>query len=732
MLTLPDPWLEPYRSYLQQRYDSVEHCRRRLTAADPMSLSDFANGHRYFGLQHTAEGWTFREWAPNATELFLVGDFNQWQPLDNYRATRIDDNGVWQLTLPNEALTHGQHYKMLVRWPGGEGLRIPAWCRRVVQDAGTLQFSAQVWDHTEPYIWQHPTPQPTHEPLLIYEAHIGMAQEEERIGTYNEFRDVVLPRIVQAGYNTLQLMAIQEHPYYGSFGYHVSSLFAPSSRFGTPEELKALIDTAHGMGLRVVMDIVHSHAVKNTDEGLGLLAGDTTQYFHAPPRGLHPAWDSLCYDYGKPSVLHFLLSNCKYWAEEFRFDGFRFDGVTSMLYLSHGLGEDFTSYDDYFSANSDLDAWNYLALANQLLHELQPSFITIAEEVSGMPMLTSPVDEGGAGFNYRMAMNIPDFWIRQVKEMPDEQWHMADIYRQLTNHRPEEHTISYVESHDQALVGDKTLIHRLADADLYWHFSRDNRTIAVDRALALHKMIRLATFTTLNGGYLNFMGNEFGHPEWIDFPREGNSWSHHFARRQWHLADDDNLCYHFLLLFDRDMIHLVSRQEPTDQSCQPASRSNRGSSRMLPCHSNAPSPFSSQPQLVCDHDDDHVLAFMRGDYLFVFNFHPQQSYTDYGLYVPSGTYRIILDTDHADYGGQGRNDDTLTHITISVPASSFKIEEEAHAREEIPASLPMPTPVIHPQPVGQLPPAAVPQQQPLLRLYLPARTALVLYRDNND
>ena len=677
MLTLTDPWLNPYRDYLQQRYDGVVQCRKKLTDNDRLSLSDFANGHHYFGLHRTPQGWTFREWAPNARALFLVGDANGWMPCDDYQAQRVGKDGVWELTLPPQALQHGQHYKMLVRWQDGEGMRIPAWCQRVVQDPVTLQFAAQVWDDSKPYCWQHAAPEASSEPLLIYEAHVGMALEEERVGTYNEFRETVLPRIARGGYNAVQLMAIQEHPYYGSFGYHVSSLFAPSSRFGTPDELRALIDAAHGLGLKVIMDIVHSHAVKNTDEGLALLAGDPTQYFHAAPRGNHPAWDSLCYDYGKPQVLHFLLSNCKYWVEEYHFDGFRFDGVTSMLYHSHGLGEAFTSYDDYFSANADADAWNYLSLANALVHQLNPSFVSIAEEVSGMPMLAASVDDGGAGFDYRMAMNIPDYWIRQVKEVSDDDWHMADMYYQLTNHRAEEHTVSYVESHDQALVGDKTIIHHLADADLYWHFSKDNRTMTVDRALALHKMIRLVTFTTINGGYLNFMGNEFGHPEWIDFPREGNGWSHHFARRQWHLADDEHLCYPYLGRFDRDMLQLAHL---------------------------SPSPFTDFPHAVCEHDADHVLAFMRGDFLFVFNFAPQQSYTDYGISVPQGKYRIILDTDDERYGGQSRNDLTVIHATIADVPLSDDTEETVKTKRNKPS----------------------PQHR--LRLYLPARTAMVLQR----
>lgn len=447
-------------------------------------------------------------------------------------------NGIWEINLPADAIHHGDLYKLNVYWECGQGERIPAWATRVVQDEQTKIFSAQVWAPENPYKFKKKTFKPDTNPLLIYECHIGMAQQEEKVGTYNEFREKILPRIAEEGYNCIQIMAIQEHPYYGSFGYHVSSFFAASSRFGTPDELKALIDAAHEMGIAVIMDIVHSHAVKNEVEGLGNFAGDPNQYFYPGARREHPAWDSLCFDYGKNEVIHFLLSNCKYWLEEYKFDGFRFDGVTSMLYYSHGLGEAFCNYGDYFNGHQDDNAICYLTLANEVIHQVNPKAITIAEEVSGMPGLAAKVEDGGYGFDYRMAMNIPDYWIKTIKEKIDEDWKPSSMFWEVTNRRQDEKTISYAESHDQALVGDKTIIFRLIDADMYWHMQKGDENYVVNRGIALHKMIRLLTSSTINGGYLNFMGNEFGHPEWIDFPREGNGWSCKYARRQWDLVDN--------------------------------------------------------------------------------------------------------------------------------------------------------------------------------------------------
>ena len=634
-----DHYLEPYEDAIKGRHNHAEWKIDQLTQHGKQSLSDFANGYEYFGLHKIRGGWVFREWAPNATDIYLVGDFNDWKESEDYRCKKVEGTGNWELKLPTKAMRHGDLFKMHVKWNGGEGERIPAWATRVVQDERTKIFSAQVWAPRK-YHWKKEKFTPSRDPLLIYECHIGMAQDAEKVGSYTEFKDNVLPRIVDDGYNAMQVMAIQEHPYYGSFGYHVSSFFAPSSRFGTPEELKALIDAAHQKGIAVIMDIVHSHAVKNEVEGLGNLAGDPNQYFYPGDRHEHPAWDSLCFDYGKDDVIHFLLSNCKYWLEEFHFDGFRFDGVTSMLYYSHGLGEAFTNYGDYFNGHEDDNAICYLTMANKLIHEVNPKAITIAEDVSGMPGLAAKFKDGGYGFDYRLAMNIPDYWIKTIKERRDEEWKPSSIFWEVKDRRADEKTISYCESHDQALVGDKTIIFRLIDADMYWHFKHGDETNLVNRGIALHKMIRLVTAATMNGGYLNFMGNEFGHPEWIDFPREGNGWSYKYARRQWNLVDNQDLDYHYLGDFDRAMLEVIKSERK----------------------------FNLTPvQEIWHNDGDQILAFERGDILFVFNFSPTRSFADYGFLVKKGEYHVVLNTDAKAFGGNGLADDSVTHFTNFDP-----------------------------------------------------------------
>lgn len=643
-----DDWLRPYASALEATHSRYRDLLEEICDAHG-GLIHFAENHLFFGLHSYSEGWVFREWAPNAEKIYLVGDFSDWKPDESFRLQR-KDHGIWEIFLSKTVLKHLDFYKLYIEWPFGSGYRIPAYARRVIQDSETLLFSAQVWYPEKRFEWNDEDFHPSFSHPIIYEAHVGMAQEAGGVGTYRAFAENVLPRIKKAGYNVVQLMAVQEHPYYGSFGYHVSNFFAPSSRFGSPEDLKYLINKAHEMELAVIMDIVHSHAVKNEEEGLSRFDGTLDQYFYPGDRGFHPAWDSRCFDYGKKEVVAFLLSNCRYWLEEFHFDGFRFDGVTSMLYTHHGLGKAISGYDDYFDNSRDNNALTYLMLANHLIHKINPNAITIAEEVSGYPGTGVPPEEGGLGFDYRLSMGIPDFWIKLIKDMTDEEWNMGTIFHELTIHRPEERTISYTESHDQALVGDKTIMFRLADKEMYEFMSKEKPSLVIDRAVALHKIIRLVTITTANGGYLNFMGNEFGHPEWIDFPREGNQWSYHYARRQWSLADDPTLKYEWLAAFDRAMLTTVTENDLLSFNPVYLNLANEG---------------------------DKILAFNRGEFLMVFNFHPTRSFPDYGIPVAPGKYQILLNSDRPEFGGFDRIDQQQLYFARPVgktPNNGFQLK----------------------------------------------------------
>ena len=635
-----DPYLEPYANDIDLRMNRHQETRKALLGEDG-ELNSFANGYIYYGIRRTDDGWLYREWAPGADEMHFMGDFNNWDPKSH--PMKKLDNGNWEISLEGaDALKHGQNVKVVVTKDGVSTARIPLYITSVVQDKRDHTFCGRIWAPPHPFQWTdggygHRKPSM----LYIYETHVGMAQEKEAVGTYREFADNILKRVKEAGYNTLQIMAIMQHPYYGSFGYQVSNFFAASSWFGDPDDLKYLINKAHGMGLYVLLDVVHSHAVKNTMEGINEFDGTSHQFFTEEE---HPAWKTKLFNYGKYEVLHFLLSNLKFWLEEYHFDGFRFDGITSMIYNDHGLGASFMGYDQYFSMNTNIAAVTYLQLANELIHSVNPFAITIAEDMSGMPGMCIPVRHGGIGFDYRLSMGIPDMWIRLTKETPDNHWSLGNIWYELTTRRPKEKSIGYSESHDQAMVGDKTLIFRLADSEMYTGMEKSYSSPTMDRAIALIKIIRLLTLTLGSDGYLNFMGNEFGHPEWIDFPREGNGWSFKYARRQWSLADNDRLKYQWLRDFDRDMLRF--------------SRLHRILSK------------KDADQLWID-EEKKLLAYSKGGLLYLVNLHPTNSYTDFRLpchTIGEGTYRLVFSTDNPKYGGHGRTDESYRYIT--EPADS--------------------------------------------------------------
>ncbi|MEP4533471.1 MAG: alpha amylase C-terminal domain-containing protein [Cyclobacteriaceae bacterium] len=645
ILVKNDPWLSPYTGEINDRIARFE-ARKKEIEKKFGSLQKFAEAYKHFGLNYSAKdkGWWHREWAPNANALFLTGEFNNWDKSSH--PLKKNENGVWEIFIPGkDAIAHNSAFKIHVVSDDNAIDRIPAYVKYATQDEVTYDFTGRVWNPEKPYKWKNKKfkPDDAYKKPYIYECHIGMAQEKEGIGSYLEFADKILPKIKEQGYNTIQFMAIQEHPYYGSFGYHVSNFFAPSSRFGTPFELKALVDKAHGMGIAVIMDIVHSHAVKNIAEGLNEFDGSEDQYFHAGGRGNHDLWDSKLFNYGKEEVLQFLLSNVKYWIEEFGFDGYRYDGVTSMLYFHHG-DISFDHYDKYFN-ESDWDVITYCQLANTIIKAIKPSSIVIAEDMSGMPGLCRPVNEGGLGFDFRLAMGIPDYWIKLLKHKTDEEWNIHEMWGTLTNRRYGERTIAYAESHDQALVGDKSIAFWLMDKEMYTHMSTSTDSLIIDRGIALHKLIRLFTLSVGGEGWLNFIGNEFGHPEWVDFPREGNGWSYKYARRQWNLQEHPELRYQHLYNFGADMVKMANENDIV--SALPAQQLNMD-------------------------ETNHTMIYERNNLIFAINFHPNNSVPDYRFRVPEkGKYKIILNSDKSEYGGFDRIDDQMSYPTVTLFGDHF-------------------------------------------------------------
>ncbi|ORY90097.1 glycoside hydrolase superfamily [Leucosporidium creatinivorum] len=642
-----DPYLEPFEGAIQARADKYQAWVDTINKTEN-GFDAFSRGYETYGFQVLKNGdISYREWAPNAETAALVGDFNGWDR--SAHPMKKSPFGVFEIVVPAAkgvpAIPHNSKVKLSMTLPGtGERIeRVPAWIKRVTQDLNVSPvYDAVFWNPPQKYQFKNKRPSPPRA-VKVYEAHVGISTPEQRIGTYKEFTRDTLPRISKLGYNTIQLMAIMEHAYYASFGYQITSFFAASSRYGPPEDLMELIDTAHGMGITVLLDVVHSHASINADDGLNHFDGSDHHYFHAGPKGKHELWDSRLFNYGSHEVLRFLLSNLRFYMEEYQFDGFRFDGVTSMMYTHHGIGTGFSGgYHEYFGEGVDTEAVVYLMLANTMLHELYPASITIAEDVSGMPALCRTVADGGIGFDYRLSMAVPDMWIKLLKDGPgDHDWDLGNICFTLTNRRHGEKSICYCESHDQALVGDKTLAFWLMDKEMYTNMSDlTELTLTVDRGLALHKMIRLITHALGGEGYLNFEGNEFGHPEWLDFPRAGNNDSYQYARRQFNLPDDPLLRYKYLNNFDAAMNHLEDQYQ-----------------------------WLSSPQayISLKNESDKVVVFERGNLLFIFNFHPTESFTDYRVGTDwAGEYSIVLSSDDKEFGGHERLDKTVKHFTTPM------------------------------------------------------------------
>ncbi|KAL4441059.1 hypothetical protein ABPG77_010490 [Micractinium sp. CCAP 211/92] len=655
-----DPSLWSHADHFKYRWHVFKSIRAAIDQNEG-GMDKFTQGYKYYGLnrgEHEGKtGIWYREWAPGAKALALIGEFNNWEPKPEHWAIK-NDFGVFCLFLPDNpdgtpAIKHRTKVKTRLETAYGEWVeRIPAWIKWATQEWNEIQYNGVYYDPPETssvpgvleedkkYVFKYPRP-PRPRALRIYECHVGMSSQEPKVNSYTEFKEEMLPRIRKLGYNAIQIMAIQEHAYYGSFGYHVTNFFGVSSRCGTPDELKAMIDEAHRLGLVVLMDIVHSHASKNTMDGINMFDGSDAMYFHGGGRGYHWMWDSRCFNYGNWETLRFLMSNARWWIDEYKFDGYRFDGVTSMMYHHHGLQTTFTgNYDEYFGMATDVEAVVYLMLVNCMIHDMFPSAVTIGEDVSGMPTFCRPWTEGGVGFDYRLQMAIADKWIEVLSKSDDWSWNMGNIVHTMTNRRYAEACVGYAESHDQALVGDKTIAFWLMDKEMYDYMGAPGYgpgSPIIDRGIALHKMIRLLTMALGGESYLNFMGNEFGHPEWIDFPRDdtydpstgafvpGNGGSLEKCRRRWDLADAEYLKYKYMQAFDRAMMHLDKAFGFVSAPHQWVSRKDEG---------------------------DKIIVVERGDLVFVFNFHPTNSYTDYrvGCYKP-GAYKVVLSSDEEVFGG---------------------------------------------------------------------------------
>ncbi|KAK7287576.1 hypothetical protein RIF29_00857 [Crotalaria pallida] len=523
------------------------------------------------------------------------------------------------------AIPHGSKYRVYFNTPNGPLERVPAWATYVQPAVDGTQAYAIHWEPPPEHVykWKNTSPK-VPKSLRIYEAHVGISGSEPKISSFNEFTDKVLPHIMETGYNAIQLIGVVEHKDYFTVGYRVTNFYAVSSRYGTPDDFKRLVDEAHGLGLLVFLEIVHSYAAADENVGLSMFDGSNDCYFHSGKRGQHKFWGTRMFKYGDPDVLHFLLSNLNWWIVEYQVDGFQFHSLSSMIYTHNGFASFTGDLEEYCNQYVDKDALLYLILANEILHALYPNIITIAEDATFYPGLCEPTSQGGLGFDYYVNLSVSEMWSTFLESVPDNEWSMTKIVNTLVSDRAyADKMLMYAENHNQSISGRRSFAEILfGEIDEHSHHYKESLV----RGSSLHKMIRLITLTIGGRAYLNFMGNEFGHPKRVEFPTSSNNFSYSLANRQWDLLAKEGL-NRDLFSFDKDMMKL-------DENARVLSR--------------------RFPYLHHVNDSSMVISYIRGPLLFIFNFHPTDSYDNYSIGVEeAGEYQVILNTDEIKYGGQG-------------------------------------------------------------------------------
>jgi len=557
-------------------------------------------------------GIHFAVWAPNADRVSVMGDFNGWDGRV-HPMRLLAPNGLWEIFIPN--LPDGEKYKFEIRTrsgglleksdPFGFAFEVPPASASIVHDLAGYEWRDQEWMRLRPGQggWLE-------QPMTIYEVHLGswarVTEEADRFLTYQELAQRLVPYVKEMGFTHIELLPVMEHPFAGSWGYQVLGFFAPTSRFGSPEDFKRFVDTCHEAGIGVILDWVPGHFPK---DGHGLAQFDgTALYEHADPRqGEHRDWGTLIFNYGRNEVRSFLLSNALFWLEEYHVDGLRVDAVASMLYLDYSrhAGE---WIPNRFGGRENIEAIGFLQELNRLTHGRCPGTITAAEESTSWPGVTRPVHVGGLGFTYKWNMG----WMHDMLEYA----HSDPVHRRwdhnlITFSALYMHTENFILpfSHDEVVHGKGSMLDKIPGDVWQKH----------------------ATLRTLYGymyGHpgkkLLFMGGEIG--QW----REWN----HDRSLDWHLLEDP--LHAGLQRFLKDL-NWRYREEP---ALHQADFQSEGF-RWIDCHDNENSVVSVVR--YARHPDDFVVM--------VFNFTPVPR-AGYRIGVPApGWYAEILNSDSAQYGG---------------------------------------------------------------------------------
>jgi 1,4-alpha-glucan branching enzyme len=557
-------------------------------------------------------GVHFAVWAPNATRVSVIGDFNGWDGRV-HPMRLLTPSGIWELFVPD--LPDGEKYKFEIRTreghlleksdPFGVAFEIPPQTASVVRDISRYTWGDAAWmeSRASNREWLE-------RPMSVYEVHLGswarVPEEGERYLRYSELVEKLVPYVQEMGFTHVEFLPVMEHPFSGSWGYQVLGFFAPTSRYGSPEEFKALVDAFHRAGIGVILDWVPGHFPKD-EHGLARFDG-TALFEHADPRqGEHQDWGTLIFNYGRNEVRNFLLSNALFWLEEYHVDGLRVDAVASMLYLDYSRTEG-NWIPNRYGGRENLEAIEFLQRLNTLTHGQYPGTITAAEESTAFPGVSRPVHLGGLGFTYKWNMGwMHDMLAYLEQDAVYRRWsHELVTFSMLYAHS--ENFILPL-SHDEVVHGKRALLDKMpGDA---WQKYATLRTL-------------LGFMYGHPGKKLLFMGGEFG--QW----REWN----HDRSLDWHLLEDP--AHKALQDYVRTLnAHLRTQPALYELDVDPAGF------RWIDCH---------------DHENS-VVSFVRtarqsDDFVvWVFNFTPVPR-GDYRLGMPApGYYAELLNSDSALFGG---------------------------------------------------------------------------------
>lgn len=556
-------------------------------------------------------GFYFAVWAPSAEEVCVIGSFNEWNRESHKMNVRWDGSGIWELFIPE--VKEGTLYKFFIRANGGfEAEKADPFAFYSESAPGTASIAFwrnYKWNDDE-WMANRAAIHPLTKPLSFYEVHLGSWRKsgDNRFLSYIELANQLPAYCKEMGFSHVELMPVMEHPFFGSWGYQITAYFAPSSRFGTPQEFMYLIDQLHQQEIGVILDWVPSH-FPNDAHGLYKFDGSHLYEHPDPRKGFHPDWNSYIFNYGRNEIRSFLVSNATYWLEMFHADGLRVDAVASMLYLdysrNHGEWEP-----NEFGGRENLDAIHFLQEFNNTVHTFHPDVITIAEESTAYPGVTQPTAINGLGFDLKWMMGWMNDTLQYFSKEPvHRSYHHSQITFSLVYAFSEKFLLPL--SHDEVVYGKGSLIKKMP-GDQWQQFAN------------LRLLFSYMYFHP--GAKLVFMGGEFA---------QSNEWRHDFSL-DWHLLADK---HHQGIQSIVKRLNALYREEPALYERQ----------------------FGWEGFEWIDTNDhkNSVLSWVRkgtsdkDDLVIVANFTPTVQH-NYRVGVPQrGTYQEIFNSDEAEYGGSG-------------------------------------------------------------------------------